>query len=292
MVEQSYKISGILSLENDGLPEGESFLSILDRKKQSKQNELAQREVSVSQACCYLIHFERSAGGGGNSATGEMVGHFSSQSNLKMLEPLMNSKASEMSIKYRITRSLLVQNKMNSGSPIDNRLQLENSENNDTARIIPTGLIKPDEHAGRFEEKEEIAGARLYSSMSILHEETAPSDKKNIGNSEEHRHTLTNTQQFIKKSNSAGDSGIELNSTKKCELEYQFQRWNGDHSVRVSLPTELSRDGMIKLMPSDMRVADALSKNMDSKLHLITDVLMQQQKENGREHHHAEEEEE
>lgn len=292
MVEQSIKINEILSLENVGVPDGESFMSILNRQKKSKQNELAQCEVSFTQAYCFQIFFERSLGGGGNNTTGGVVGHLSSQEKLKFLEPMKNSENAEKSIFYRITQSLLVQQKINPGSPIENKLKQENSESLDTSRIISTGLLKPDEYAQHFQDKDEVAGARLYSPVSLLHEDMLSADKKNIINGEALHQTLSNTQQFIRKSISTGDPGVELNSTKNCELEYQFQRWNGDHFVRVSLPTEFSSDGMVKLTPSDIRVADALSKNIDSKLHLIPDVLMQQQKENRREHPHAEEEEE
>lgn len=49
---------------------------------------------------------------------------------------------------------------------------------------------------------------------------------------------------------------------QSADINYQFQRWSGDHSVKVSIPTSAQRDGHITLQPSDARAADALSRHI------------------------------
>lgn len=46
------------------------------------------------------------------------------------------------------------------------------------------------------------------------------------------------------------------------EVDYTFQRWSGDHSVKVSIPVQSLREGNMTLLPSDTRAADALSRNL------------------------------
>ncbi|MCX8961157.1 hypothetical protein EHW64_08305 [Erwinia psidii] len=42
-------------------------------------------------------------------------------------------------------------------------------------------------------------------------------------------------------------------------LDYKFQQWSGDHSVKVSLPVEKGREGNLTLLPSGSRAAEILS---------------------------------
>ncbi|MBN3264708.1 SpaN/EivJ family type III secretion system needle length determinant [Pectobacterium brasiliense] len=56
-----------------------------------------------------------------------------------------------------------------------------------------------------------------------------------------------------------GNHGI---TTRSFDIDYQFHRWAGDHSVKVSIPTEARRDTNITLLPSDTRAADVLSRQM------------------------------
>lgn len=70
------------------------------------------------------------------------------------------------------------------------------------------------------------------------------------------------------------------NGNQKLEVNYQFQRWSGDHSVKVSVPTEAGREGKITLLPSDARAADVLHRNM-SHLTGLTPELLRPQQEQG-----------
>ncbi|WP_224653928.1 hypothetical protein [Pectobacterium versatile] len=51
-------------------------------------------------------------------------------------------------------------------------------------------------------------------------------------------------------------------ASRSFDIDYPFQRWAGDHSVKISIPTEARRDANITLLPSDTRAADALSRQM------------------------------
>lgn len=67
------------------------------------------------------------------------------------------------------------------------------------------------------------------------------------------------------------------NEGQTLELNYQFQRWSGDHSVRVSVPTEARREGNVTLLPSDGRAADVLLRNMSHLTGISLDLLRPQQ---------------
>lgn len=67
------------------------------------------------------------------------------------------------------------------------------------------------------------------------------------------------------------------NEDQTLEVNYQFQRWSGDHSVRISVPTEARREGNVTLLPSDARAADVLLRNMGHLTGLSPDLLRPQQ---------------
>lgn len=54
----------------------------------------------------------------------------------------------------------------------------------------------------------------------------------------------------------------EVKEKQAMDLNYQFQRWSGDHSVKVSIPTDIRGDSKITMQPSDTRAADALSRHI------------------------------
>ena len=74
------------------------------------------------------------------------------------------------------------------------------------------------------------------------------------------------------------ESGVKgENKGQTLEVNYQFQRWSGDHSVRISVPTEARREGNVTLLPSDARAADVLLRNMGHLTGLSPDLLRPQQ---------------
>lgn len=61
------------------------------------------------------------------------------------------------------------------------------------------------------------------------------------------------------------------------EVNYPFQRWSGDHSVKVSVPIETRREGHVTLLPSDGRAAEVLARNLGQLTSLTPDLLRPQQ---------------
>ncbi|MGL5554894.1 MAG: type III secretion system needle length determinant, SpaN/EivJ family, partial [Aeromonas veronii] len=85
------------------------------------------------------------------------------------------------------------------------------------------------------------------------------------------------TLQQLKTQAGLGSGAKGGNEGKTLEVNYQFQRWSGDHSVRISVPIEARREGNFALLPSDARAADALLRNMGHLTGLIPDLLRPQQ---------------
>lgn len=80
------------------------------------------------------------------------------------------------------------------------------------------------------------------------------------------------------KTQAGSASGVKGgNEGQTLEVNYQFQRWSGDHSVKISVPTEARREGNVTLLPSDARAADVLLRNMGHLTGLSPDLLRPQQ---------------
>lgn len=80
------------------------------------------------------------------------------------------------------------------------------------------------------------------------------------------------------KAQASSASGVKGgNEGQTLEVNFQFQRWSGDHSVKISVPTEARREGNVTLLPSDARAADVLQRNMGHLTGLNPDLLRPQQ---------------
>lgn len=72
------------------------------------------------------------------------------------------------------------------------------------------------------------------------------------------------TLQKLKGQVSAATAAPSAKEAQTLEVDYSFQRWSGDHSVKVTIPAQALREGNMTLLPSDARAADALSRNLGS----------------------------
>ncbi|EHT97998.1 hypothetical protein CKS_4528 [Pantoea stewartii subsp. stewartii DC283] len=70
------------------------------------------------------------------------------------------------------------------------------------------------------------------------------------------------TLQQLKGQVSAATAAPSAKEAQTLEVDYSFQRWSGDHSVKVTIPAQALREGNMTLLPSDARAADALSRNL------------------------------
>lgn len=70
------------------------------------------------------------------------------------------------------------------------------------------------------------------------------------------------TLQQLKGQVNAATAAPSAKEAQTLEVDYSFQRWSGDHSVKVTIPAQALREGNMTLLPSDARAADALSRNL------------------------------
>ncbi|ADP12410.1 hypothetical protein EJP617_27290 [Erwinia sp. Ejp617] len=186
---------------------------------------------------------------------------------------------------------------LNSGLSISQQLQsrdckeVKNSvqANSSVLTMDKSNSDKLSKHIGGLEEKEEFTTLKSHFSVPPAHGDSASLGEDTISRGENmHR---SRTQQLIKFANEAASLSEVRVDKQDVNLVYQFQRWTGDHSVKVSIPFD-SSSGNITLLPSDARVADALSRNMDRTIHRMSDLLLQQHDKDERQHHQDEEDKE
>ncbi|WP_168416217.1 type III secretion system protein [Erwinia amylovora] len=71
-------------------------------------------------------------------------------------------------------------------------------------------------------------------------------------------------------------------ASRSMDLKYQFKSWPGEHSVKVSVCTEVSRGRNIILHPSDPQAADALTRQSGNLAGYTPEIV---QPRHGREEH-------
>lgn len=118
--------------------------------------------------------------------------------------------------------------------------------------------------------KDDLVEARPHWQGTKQAESVLPKQGETTAQSQNSPATL---QQF--KAQASGVKG--RNEGQTLEVNFQFQRWSGDHSVKISVPTEARREGNVTLLPSDARAADVLQRNMGHLTGLNPDLLRPQQ---------------
>ncbi|CCG87069.1 hypothetical protein EPIR_1704 [Erwinia piriflorinigrans CFBP 5888] len=233
---------------------------------------------------------ERSAGGGGGDKSEEAkINHSSSQKDLKKFYSHISNEGMSHRLSDSVIKSVSTQQIKDSElSQINKNNHVDNIDP-DVSRMMLTGPEKWGEPKNRREDKDEFAVTKPFNPVPIIHQNTTSAEKKNTGHSKMAYQASSNTQQYRKSVMTTGGASDDVPANKSVDLEYQFQRWNGDHSVKVLISTELSHETIIKLIPSGTRVADAISRHMDD---MVPDVLMQQQSQDKRGRHQEEEVEE
>ncbi len=135
----------------------------------------------------------------------------------------------------------------------------------------------PEVEAGRQEKKlltKENSGEARPLWQGVMQAESMVSKQGKTAT--QSRNSPAMLQQLKNQTGSA--SGVKgENQDQTLEVNYQFQRWSGDHSVRISMPTEARREGNVTLLPSDARAADVLLRNMGHLTGLSPDLLQPQQ---------------
>lgn len=292
MVEKNTNITGTSFLCSDASSAQDSFSNILDKRRKLEESEFLGCDAAFDQPCNNQLSPERSAGGGGDKSEEVKIDHFSSLNGLKHFYSHISNGGRSHHLSELVVKLLSTQQIKHSELSQGYKNNQVDNNNPDASRMMLMGSEKWVNPAKKREDKEEFALTKPFHSVPIIHENAVSAEKKNTGHSEVAYQTLSNTQQYIKDVMTTRGASDDVSANKSVDLEYQFQRWSGDHSVKVVISAELSHDTIIKLIPSDTRVADALSRNMDDKQDSVPDFLMQQHNKDERERHHEEEEEE
>lgn len=117
--------------------------------------------------------------------------------------------------------------------------------------------------------EDDISEAKSLWHVTMLTESTVPKQDKTTVQSK-------NSSASLQQLKTQATSAKGVSESKMLEVKYQFQRWTGDHSVKISVPTETRREGKVSLLPSDMHAADALLRNMSHLKGLTPDLLQPQ----------------
>ena len=73
---------------------------------------------------------------------------------------------------------------------------------------------------------------------------------------------------------------------QSLNLKYPFLRWAGEHSVKVSIPVDLSSSRHLSLLPSDTRAAEMLSRQVSQLNGFTTELLHPQHNDEESERRH------
>lgn len=87
--------------------------------------------------------------------------------------------------------------------------------------------------------------------------------------------------------NSSEQNNAGIRQKQSLNIDYPFVRWSGEHSVKVSIPSEQHRVGSLTLQPSDSRAAEMLSRQANQLTGYNTELLPPHKEEDESEHRQA-----
>lgn len=160
-----------------------------------------------------------------------------------------------------------------------------------------TDILSDDSGAKRLnrgahepQRKEEPADVKLTLQAGKM-QDTAPVRQHEVSHQQSYTPATQQQMKNLRVTQQAGDPGVK--GAKNLELDYPFRSWAGEHSVKVTVPTQSLREGNITLLPSDPRAADALSRHMSQLNGLSPDLLQPgQDSDEQRQQQHAQQDEE
>lgn len=86
---------------------------------------------------------------------------------------------------------------------------------------------------------------------------------------------------------SSEQNGVGIRQKQSLNIDYPFVRWSGEHSVKVSIPSEQQRVSNLTLQPSDSRAAEMLSRQANQLSGYNTELLPPHKDEDESEHRQA-----
>jgi hypothetical protein len=139
--------------------------------------------------------------------------------------------------------------------------------------VATTGKPQPVATEQRQQRKEEAGEVKPLLYSGKLQEFTPPQQSEVRM---QNKNVPTTLQQLKTQASAADPVAKPGAESQTLEVDYSFQRWSGDHSVKISVPTQALREGNITLLPSDARAADMLSRNMGHLTGLTPELLQPQ----------------
>lgn len=126
-----------------------------------------------------------------------------------------------------------------------------------------TVLVTKNEAASRHPESSPRRKDEMKEEKLVLAPGKAFDFRTNVpGERQVQNRAVPATLQQLKGQVNAATAAPSAKEAQTLEVDYSFQRWSGDHSVKVTIPAQALREGNMTLQPSDARAADALSRNL------------------------------
>lgn len=301
MVEKVSEVNVNVAMKEELTPDDNALLEHIAKKKKQDEGSVNVPLVAMLPQSALILLRPPLAQGGGQQKTEKQAAKEAAAASLRLAaDPRQTKKgdglrrqvalavASQMATPNTGKNSVIVQ-KGKVTSSLSNRVEanasLSEGQSTTAQHIQAVAVVdpiivntsSPEVQAGRQEKKlltKENSGEARPLWQGVMQAESMVSKQGKTAT--QSRNSPAMLQQLKNQTGSA--SGVKgENQDQTLEVNYQFQRWSGDHSVRISMPTEARREGNVTLLPSDARAADVLLRNMGHLTGLSPDLLQPQQ---------------
>ncbi|KML20839.1 hypothetical protein VL10_20780 [Leclercia adecarboxylata] len=296
MVEKVLEIKHNASMDIEAEPDNDALLEWIDKKK--KQNELDGNELPPATVTTQMLVqlLNRSVGGGGFKIADD-----NTKKALLAQDTIHRLPAGERRL-LRTAGSVVEQIAKAKGETsvqtgqqpaVQSRQTTKNAVLRSVSPTITSPLMdifieepvtKPLIRAAYAPKRKEVQQLTLQAGKT---QDVVPGRQHEVSHQQSYTPATQHQMKKLLVAQHEVDSGVK--GARNLELDYSFRSWTGEHSVKVTVPTE----GNITMLPSDPRAAYALSRHM-SQLTGLTPELLQPGKDSDeqRKQQHAQQDEE
>lgn len=279
MIGKISEVVSVLSVSSEKESTEYDFLDNIKKKKNVKGNEHGEG-ININILNIFPDLYIRKSGSEENLTPGRLRSHQLVSSGLSAFEVMQSTQKRQ---------AVLISTAEMKEDDASQTLMTVLSNSRQSAPVVSAASLSGKlTHADHEETKEQttesskihLAAGHLKNGLISQRQDVQVSDMKS-------RTLHSSTLERISQANAGLITETVVTQKQSLNLDYPFSRWSGEHSVKVTIPVELTRAGHLTLLPSDPRSAEMLSRQINQLNGFTSELLQPQQDDEESERRHA-----
>ena len=265
MIEKKSEVMSLLSAGNENKLEGNSFLDCIDKKKKDKKNGHGE-DINIRMFNIFPELYSKYSASDEKHSLSVTRNNRTGVQSTTLYEMLQNRQ------KHHAIS--LPASKIN-----ENDVSLRHGISLSSSRLAPTEATAVNisgklTHTGEDDVREQhTETTKIHTLSGQLKNDGMPFRQELVRQDMQPRRPQSSVAEHMLPADVGAINESAATQKKSLNLKYPFLRWAGEHSVKVSIPMDLSPSRHLSLLPSDPRAAEMLSRQVSHLNGFTTELL-------------------